>query len=71
MRFDDYSALVRGMKSNPGGGNAPERKPADWERANSEVEEGRLDQAFHSEFTAEPLTPSPDPATIRLEDLPL
>lgn len=71
MRFDDYSALVKSRKNNPGGDQVPERNPADWGRINSELEEGRLGETLHSEFTAEPLAPAPDPNAIRLEDLPL
>ena len=71
MRFDDYSTLVKSKRSNPGG-SASARSPAEWERANAELEERRSPaETFHSEFTAEALTPSPDPTTIRLEDLPL
>ena len=70
MRFDDYASMVKGRMDNPG--HTSVKNPGAWERVNSELEEfGARAQATHADFITEPIQASADPATIRLEDLPL
>lgn len=71
MRFDDYVSMAKGKANNPGR-NTPPKNPGAWERVNSELDEfGVRAQAAHADFMTEPVQTSADPATIRLEDLPL
>ncbi|MDP3727723.1 MAG: hypothetical protein Q8R35_03755 [bacterium] len=77
LRFADYSALVgeRGNPVPPGGAGRSPSPAADgrgeWERANAELEEVlTAEPAIRTADFGAPILP-PDPATIRLEDLPL
>lgn len=72
MSFVDYVALVAaGQGSNPGHGSSV--RTEELSAANAELEEVQAyAQGFKSELAGLPvITPSADPTTIRLEDLPL
>jgi len=69
MHFTDYVALVAsGRKEiNPG-----KERGDDLSKANAELEEVHSsDHEFRVELAGTPHIPAQDPATIRLEDLPL
>lgn len=67
MRFPDYVALVAGRSANPG-----HTAPADDVTfANAELESFRRGGMELSAPAAADRPAAPDPATIRLEDLPL
>lgn len=72
MGFADYVALVAsGRKDNPGHGRGS--KTEELAKANAELEEVRAyTESMNAELAGMPvMTPAADPATIRLEDLPL
>lgn len=59
MSFDDYRGLL-GTESKKTGSNPSRFHGGEWERANVELSS-----------SLEPLAGNVDPATVRLEDLPL
>lgn len=70
MRFSDYAALASAKRDNPGHQNPS----GEWERANAELEEVKtaaVEPMFGASGRVGASNPSPDPTTIRLEDLPL
>lgn len=72
MHFADYVAMV--ATSGQAGNSAPQpgSKSSGFAHVNAELEEVRLqDSDFRVELAGMPPAPMPDPATIRLEDLPL
>lgn len=76
MRFQDYTALASGRRrDNPGHSASPfEVRHADLANVNAELEEVRLREPEpRPDFPAGLGTPGlpADPATVRLEDLPL
>lgn len=75
MNFADYVAMVAtGRKGDNPGHNRASGDTGGWEKVNAElkeVESPREENDFRVELAGMPTTQAPDPATIRLEDLPL
>jgi hypothetical protein len=73
MRFHDYATLVSGKKGNPDAAlRAEVAHHAGFHRANAEIAEMRsMEPEVRAEPVIETALPQTDPATIRLEDLPL
>lgn len=73
MHFADYVALVA-TSGKTGGGNPSTSNPKSggFVEINADLEEAHSpDNDFRVELAGMPPSPLPDPATIRLEDLPL